>query len=30
MAGVKYAEPFWIREPMALDDPVPLFTRHIV
>jgi N-acetylglucosamine malate deacetylase 1 len=30
MAGVKYAEPFWIREPLALDDPVPVFTRSIV
>ncbi len=30
IAGVKYAEPFWIRETMAIDDPVPLFTRRIV
>ena len=30
MAGVKYGEPFWIREPMAIDDPVPIFTRYIV
>ncbi|MFZ0390464.1 MAG: bacillithiol biosynthesis deacetylase BshB1 [Calditrichia bacterium] len=29
MAGVKYAEPFWIREPLALDDPVPVFSRSI-
>lgn len=30
MAGVKYAEPFWIREQLALDDPVPIFSRTIV
>ncbi len=29
-AGVKYAEPFWIRETLALDDPVPIFSRRIV
>ncbi len=28
-AGVKYAEPFWIRESLALDDPVPIFKRRI-
>ncbi|MBN2366830.1 MAG: bacillithiol biosynthesis deacetylase BshB1 [Calditrichaeota bacterium] len=30
MAGVKYGEPFWIREPLALDDPVPIFSRKIL
>jgi bacillithiol biosynthesis deacetylase BshB1 len=30
MAGVKYGEPFWIREPMAIDDPVPIFSRKII
>ncbi len=30
MAGVKYGEPFWIREPMAIDDPIPIFSRKIV
>ena len=30
MAGVKYGEPFWIREPMAIDDPLPIFSRKIV
>jgi bacillithiol biosynthesis deacetylase BshB1 len=30
MAGVKYGEPFWIREPMAIDDPVPIFSRRII
>jgi bacillithiol biosynthesis deacetylase BshB1 len=29
MAGVKYGEPFWIRESMAIDDPIPLFSRSI-
>ncbi len=29
MAGVKYGEPFWIRETMAIDDPVPIFSRKI-
>lgn len=30
MAGVKYGEPFWIRETMAIDDPVPIFSRKII
>ncbi|GAB4330837.1 MAG: bacillithiol biosynthesis deacetylase BshB1 [Calditrichia bacterium] len=30
MAGVKYAEPFWIREKLALDDPIPVFSRQIM
>lgn len=30
MAGIKCGEPFWIREPMALQDPLPIFTRNIV
>ena len=30
MAGVKYGEPFWIKETLALDDPVPIFSRNIV
>ena len=30
MAGVKYGEPFWIQEPMAIDNPVPIFARNIV
>ncbi|MCK5453497.1 MAG: bacillithiol biosynthesis deacetylase BshB1 [Calditrichia bacterium] len=29
MAGVKYGEPFWIRECMAIEDPVPIFSRSI-
>lgn len=29
MAGVKYGEPFWIKETLALDDPVPIFSRKI-
>jgi bacillithiol biosynthesis deacetylase BshB1 len=29
IAGVKYGEPFWIKEPMAIDDPVPIFSRSI-
>lgn len=29
MAGVKYGEPFWIRETLALDDPIPIFSRRI-
>jgi bacillithiol biosynthesis deacetylase BshB1 len=29
MAGVKYGEPFWIRESIAIDDPIPLFSRSI-
>ncbi|MEJ2636076.1 MAG: bacillithiol biosynthesis deacetylase BshB1 [Calditrichia bacterium] len=29
-AGVKYGEPFWIKEPLALDDPVPIFSRRIL
>ena len=29
MAGVKYGEPFWIRESMAIDDPLPIFSRSI-
>jgi len=29
MAGVKYGEPFWIKEAMAIDDPVPIFSRKI-
>lgn len=29
IAGVKYGEPFWIRETMALDDPIPIFARKI-
>lgn len=29
-AGVKYAEPFWIREPLALEDIMPIFSRGIV
>ena len=30
MAGVKYGEPFWIREPLALDDPIPIFSRRMM
>lgn len=30
MAGVRYGEPFWIREPMAIDDPLPIFSRTIL
>ncbi len=30
MAGVKYGEPFWIKETLALDDPVPIFSRKII
>ncbi len=30
MAGVKYGEPFWIRECMAIEDPVPIFSRTIM
>ncbi len=30
MAGVKYGEPFWIREPLVLDDPVSVFSRSIM
>jgi bacillithiol biosynthesis deacetylase BshB1 len=30
MAGVKYGEPFWIKETLAIDDPVPVFSRNIV
>jgi bacillithiol biosynthesis deacetylase BshB1 len=30
MAGVKYGEPFWIKETLAIDDPVPIFSRKIV
>ena len=30
MAGVKYGEPFWIKEAMAIDDPVPIFARKIL
>ena len=30
MAGVKYGEPFWIKETLAIDDPVPIFSRNIV
>ena len=30
MAGVKYGEPFWIRECLALEDPVPIFSRTII
>ena len=30
MAGVKYGEPFWIRECMAIEDPVPIFSRSII
>lgn len=30
MAGVKYGEPFWIKEAMAIDDPVPIFSRKII
>jgi bacillithiol biosynthesis deacetylase BshB1 len=29
MAGVKYGEPFWVRECMAIEDPVPIFSRSI-
>jgi bacillithiol biosynthesis deacetylase BshB1 len=29
MAGVKYGEPFWIRESIAIDDPIPIFSRSI-
>jgi len=29
MSGVKYGEPFWIRECMAIEDPVPIFSRSI-
>lgn len=30
MAGVKYGEPFWIKEILALDDPIPIFSRTII
>jgi bacillithiol biosynthesis deacetylase BshB1 len=30
MAGVKYGEPFWIPETIAIDNPVPLFVRDII
>ncbi len=26
LAGVKYGEPFWVREPLALADPFPILT----
>lgn len=29
-AGVKYGEPFWIRELLALDDIVPIFNKTIM
>lgn len=27
-AGCQYAEPFWVREPIALDDPLPILIRN--
>ena len=30
MAGVKYGEPFWIREKLALDDIISLFKKTIM
>ncbi|GAB4370819.1 MAG: bacillithiol biosynthesis deacetylase BshB1 [Calditrichia bacterium] len=29
-AGVKYGEPFWVPEPLAIDDPLPIFARRIM
>lgn len=30
LAGVKYAEPFWLREPIALEDPFPILSRSVM
>jgi len=30
LAGVKYAEPFWVREPLLMDDPTTALIQNIL